>query len=779
MSIKEIIDGANIEKKLVDILDNIHRNGPIELQNFEKLSYIKHFHPEIFSMYEKKLIYLIGLFYKTSEPESLLEAAYSIYADLLKSPNGDFYTPIQSSVYNQILSNDYFSFSAPTSAGKSHLFRDIIQNFNGDIVIIVPSRALISEYIYKILKVVDKSVLVLDFIDNINIENTKRRIYVITPERGKDLFNKELISKLNIELFLYDEAQLSEETIRGMKFDALVRRIDRSFPDAKKVFTHPFINNPEAQINKHDFDVYYTCNARNYNQHSVGKVYISANNDKFSYFSPFDNPPAKDKIELNYDLVEKIIRENGTLLVFTAKTRIINKQYLTDFSKYINLCEKITKPEAVNIINELRELIGATEGESDKHSQMIEMMERGIVIHHGSIPLSGRLLIEKFINKNFAKICFATSTLTQGINMPFDVVWINYFRFEKPLDLKNLIGRAGRSTNAKDYFDYGYVIIPDANIASFSNRIVQSSLLEEISLLDNNQRTADDDLKDIIEAIKEDSFDNELRITVSQRERLIKSNVNKEIKFILDNFIKEDKPVTGQDYINLKKSVKDKIKKAFKNVYIKHLRRDFLNRGEQSILSASIPILLWRIQGKAFSQVVSLRHAYISKKKDRELLKALYKRNSLSKEDYFKSLYRKRVEFSQKADTLPNIKLIQPFSLFDQGLSVNYVDYDTLVYDTYDYLDKVISLSLADPLCAAFQLYYNETRDERASIIKNCIQYGTNDPLEIWLIRYGFGFEDIEWIKNYIDSVDENSIKFNSSISALSETKYKLIERYI
>ena len=34
-------------------------------------------------------------------------------------------------------------------------------------------------------------------------------------------------------------------------------------------------------------------------------------------------------------------------------------------------------------------------------------------------------------------------------------------------------------------------------------------------------------------------------------------------------------------------------------------------------------------------------------------------------------------------------------------------------------LDKVISLSLADPLCAALSIYYEKTEDERANVFKN------------------------------------------------------------
>ncbi len=136
-----------------------------------------------------------------------------------------------------------------------------------------------------------------------------------------------------------------------------------------------------------------------------------------------------------------------------------------------------------------------------------------------------------------------------------------------------------------------------------------------------------------------------------------------------------------------------------------------------------------------------------------------------------------QVSFTPIPEPIPNSNLNHAPRF--PNTSVDEIDYDLLVYDTYDYLDKVISLSLADPICGALQLYYDKTSDIRALIMKNYIRYGTNSEKEIWLLRYGFSFEDIEWLEEYVQSIDENSIQFTSSINELDSDKYKLIERYI
>ena len=49
---------------------------------------------------------------------------------------------------------------------------------------------------------------------------------------------------------------------------------------------------------------------------------------------------------------------------------------------------------------------------------------------------------------------------------------------------------------------------------------------------------------------------------------------------------------------------------------------------------------------------------------------------------------------------------------------------------------------------------------------------------EIWLLRYGFDFDDVEWIEPYIQSIDSTGIEFDKEILQESEKRLKLIDRY-
>lgn len=310
---------------LDEIISRIHIDGPVSASDFEKLALIKLFHPNIFQNRESELLFLSGLFYKVNQPHSIIEEVYSIFADAIVLETGKRFTPMQADAYRNIHNKRFFSFSAPTSAGKSFLFRELITNADGDIVIVVPSRALIAEYLSIVKSLVDKTVLVLQFIENVNIAKTLRRVFIITPERGGDLFKYR--DDFTVKLFLFDEAQLSEEEIRGVGFDAFVRRVSSEFPDASIVFAHPYVQNPEAQLYKHRFFLESSA-ATAYEQNTVGKIYITIDSGKLYYFSPYEDNGI-ERIEVKQDVIRNIMENNGTILIYTSKESYIAKDTYT------------------------------------------------------------------------------------------------------------------------------------------------------------------------------------------------------------------------------------------------------------------------------------------------------------------------------------------------------------------------------------------------------------------------------------------------------------------
>ena len=251
--IKDIIEGRDVEALLKDTIYTIYVNGPESISDMETLSYIRRYHKEIFERYKQDVLLATGLFYKPSRivPKTLKELVLHDYKESINSNLGGTFTPMQADLLQSIGKNNVFSFSAPTSTGKSYVFRHLIANKSEhDVVIVVPSRALINEYYINLTKAIpDKSINILTYVDIINTAHRKRSVFIVTPERCGNIFNH--VNDLNVDLMLFDEAQLGDElSVRALFYDGLIRRCQNHFPNAKFVFAHPFIENPEAQISK-------------------------------------------------------------------------------------------------------------------------------------------------------------------------------------------------------------------------------------------------------------------------------------------------------------------------------------------------------------------------------------------------------------------------------------------------------------------------------------------------------------------------------------------------
>ena len=182
------INESTIRDVIKRNLKSLYENGPTDEKIMEELAFCKIYYPDFFNEYEQEILYAMGMFYKTTSPTTLFEQSINIFREEIKALYGHYYTPDQTIIRKNIEQTLFYSFSAPTSSGKSHVFRDIIKEAENDIVVIVPSRALISEYFITIIEMVSNEVLVLTFVDDINKSKTKRRIFILTPERATELF---------------------------------------------------------------------------------------------------------------------------------------------------------------------------------------------------------------------------------------------------------------------------------------------------------------------------------------------------------------------------------------------------------------------------------------------------------------------------------------------------------------------------------------------------------------------------------------------------------------
>lgn len=765
--IKDIIEGREVEALLQTTIDNIFVNGPVSISDMETLSYIKYYHAELFERYKQSILLASGLFYKplNTEAKNLKELILQDYREVISTNLEGNYTPMQADLLTSIGRNNVFSFSAPTSTGKSYVFRRLIESSEHDVVIVVPSRALINEYYLNLTNsIVDTRINILTYIDIINRAHSTRNVFIVTPERCGMIFNH--VDDLSVDLMLFDEAQLSDEmSVRGLYYDGLVRRCHHSFPDAKFVFAHPYIANPDAQIVKNNLIGQYS-DSKVYSFRNIGQMFLLYNSDtnKYFHFGIDKNIMGCTRTDCYFDPIERAIHSNGSTLIYMSKAKVINYDFLKEYDRYVKMCPEIHTDMVDDIIEELKLYTGGNTSENgDFYSRFISLLRRGIVIHHGSMPLRTRALVEKFVNNRLCRLCFSTSTLEQGINMPFDVVLLDRFENSKPLAIKNLIGRAGRSSN-KDDFDIGYVVVTsNANMTKLRNILLEESIIKDYSSLDRRD-ALDEDFHDYKEAINNHTMDDRFNMPPVVLQRIVEGDGSQEVRDVLDiMFDREGNLIPKENYKDIASSAATGMQK----IYERSLGRS-LGDGEKNVFNTAIQLMLIRLLFHAtFKQLCRWRYYNASRLKERK-----QREKKGLKSDHLSSA------FVTGFSDLPK-KGLHVFSIFPKWTKAKDVSYDAILYDTYDFLDKLIDFKLGELFYAAFMSYFEKNQDEKAERFSKLLRYGTDDSRYIWMIRYGLEFEDIGKLDTHIRAIDANGIDFYDSIHEVPERDKEVIKRYI
>lgn len=767
--IERIKHGIDLDEVYEYVRNNIFTNGPVDISDLEILSYLCEYDRMGFDSQMDYILNDMALFYKLKDnfnPKSVEDVIINELKEAINDVCHEYYTPVQFDIANSVHSNDGYSFSAPTSTGKSYVLMDLIKKWQNDVVVVVPSRALINEYYVKFNHTIqDKSVNILTFIDKLNTRHLSKSIFIVTPERCREIFSQK--EKFNVGLFLFDEAQLSDETsIRGLLFDSIVRRCHKHFPQAKLVFAHPFVVNPEAQFDKNHLNDGMALKHYTYKQKNVGQMYFCLDkNGKFYQCGLNRELMGKIKSLCEFDPIEKVLKqEKGSVMFYVSKSSILNGSCLTEFEKYVNLCQPLRNPEVEEIVSKLEDYTGGnTKERRFYYSEFIDLLKRGIVLHHGSLPMKSRLLIEDYIKKGYCKICFATSTLEQGVNMPFEAVYIEKFSQKDKLALKNIIGRAGRSSVDRT-FDYGYVIVKSYSnmsdlrkILDIGDRLKNKSSLDEVDELDGDYR----DFKD---AVNNGTINDKYNLTPNELNKLTTADVHQALDDI-KGFLMYNGRLANVELIKNRGYAYKKIVDAFVRIYQNYLQRDLVD-AEVNVLKEAINIMLFKIFGNTFKKICWMRYNWASRLIDRRRFAKAGR------------VYEMPARFTVGYKEIPN-RYMKNYSLFPKGTKAEDVSYDLIIYDTYDYLDKLVNFRLADIFYASAMEYYDLCKDDDVKKIALLVRFGTFNERHIWMLRYGLSFEDIEILDSSIESIDETGIVFNESINEIdAETRF-MVERYI
>jgi len=460
ISEKELRDLLRFSDILSNSSNSFSRNLSYKLLSLlSSLSYEN----EIYKMYSTAILSKLGNFpaikllnYDIELPfDRKIETSVKKYIQKVGGMDNAVFTDPQYQLFNRIKNTNYYSFAGPTSMGKSFIIKALIREMILDlpkenIVIIVPTKALINQFVYDLNNELGQELkgnrykIFSNYDDSTILPNTNY-IFVLTPERLLSLLAEDNRPELGI--VFVDEAHklTTEKDYRSITMYLAIEKLIKHFKSIKVYFASPNVGNPEIFLqlfNLKDNNVYKT------NEAPVGQnlFLIDLLEKEGKYFT--------DNITINYKLVDKAYDSAITTLfklggdnsniIYTnsVDNTVSTAMNFTQFLK--NKGRTLTDEEQIeidNTIETIKEII---------HPEyfLIECLRYGVGFHFGKLPHIIRQKVEKLFKKGIIKFLFCTSTLLEGVNLPAKNVFI--FKNKKGLskmskiDFWNLAGRAGR-----------------------------------------------------------------------------------------------------------------------------------------------------------------------------------------------------------------------------------------------------------------------------------------------------------------------------------------------
>ncbi len=386
----------------------------------------------------------------------------------------------------------------PTSGGKTLLaqFRMLqalnqFEEDNGWVAYVAPTRALTAQIARRLrrdfepigvrVEQLTSAVEVDVFEEDILSANNKEKsfnVLVATPEKLQLIIRNKKVTR-PLALVVMDEAHNIEDEERGLRIELLLATIKRECASVHFLLLMPYVEKAEtiarwlAQDVNAGRAISIGTSAWKPNERIVGTFYSESDESapsgwRLKYktlvttpktihlegehyvggIKPLAIPKSKvlntknreqKGLALQTAAMAKVLSERGTSIAVASRidsVRELAREIARDFSV-------VTPMPEIELVKKFLQT------EISPNFELVDMLSRGIGVHHAGLSDEVRALIEWLAEENKLKVLCATTTIAQGINFPVSSVFLQTRKhpYGKEMTFRefwNLAGRAGR-----------------------------------------------------------------------------------------------------------------------------------------------------------------------------------------------------------------------------------------------------------------------------------------------------------------------------------------------
>lgn len=361
-------------------------------------------------------------------------------------------TDTQFQIAERLREEDFFSFSGPTSLGKSFILKDVIYDIvrrpdldQHCVVVLVPTKALIGQTaadLRELLRdVPEVNVATFPSLPLYLRQTYPRTIFVLTPERMLRYLSNPV---RDIDYLIVDEAQkvISKSDARSSIYYHAIVETTRRFA-TKLVFASPSIQNPQLFL---ELFGKATNGALAVKERTVAQQRYLVDLIDREQFDLSEEAVGDKK------LAEPPTATSASELVTTLSGTRKSIVYINSSTKSADFALKLaeTLPEIQD--PKIDAVIRFVKEHVHKDYFLVKTLAHGVAFHHGKMPQEVREKVEELFSDTESNLQYivCTSTLLEGVNLPAKNIFVlndthGPAGFGK-IDFENLVGRAGRLT---------------------------------------------------------------------------------------------------------------------------------------------------------------------------------------------------------------------------------------------------------------------------------------------------------------------------------------------
>lgn len=433
--------------------------------------------------YVKNILSMINMYFIDENIQNFtlfgIEIKYLI--ENFKDINGIKLSIEQNKIYDLFneKSIHYFYLKSKTGSGKTFLTSSfLVERYNNSsnkknkFIMLVPTELLEEQIIFNLQKTYKN---LKNIIGN-NVDNNY--ILIVTPEKLISYINSKYID-IFIDTLIIDEAHIifDVENERGEFLKYIIKEYLNKFEIDKIILLSPFDFDEKQKeilidflktenLLKIDYNKNNICNKFNINSLEKNK-----NNEK----------KYNECILKNTNSVSCIYTNSKNNVKKIIKKYINDKEYLNNI--YMSWINEFSKEE----LKEINNIFNSKEYDFFHKYLNFNYIKKGICYLTADVPNQIKLLIIDLVKKRYIRLVVASSLIIAGIDLPFDITFLNSHKVnDKQLsnnEIVNFFGRAGRINEYKRAFGAGFSYI---KVNKNNYKWWQSNKNEIIAKMENN-----------------------------------------------------------------------------------------------------------------------------------------------------------------------------------------------------------------------------------------------------------------------------------------------------